>query len=64
MSPDGGTGFCVPLRVVRGPSVGQHRTHAADVQSRIAALGDEIARLTALRDQLAARIGAEPAKVS
>jgi MerR family transcriptional regulator, copper efflux regulator len=32
------------------------------VQRRIAALDDEIARLTALRDQLAARIGAEPVK--
>jgi MerR family copper efflux transcriptional regulator len=31
---------------------------------RIAALDDEIARLTALRDQLAARIGAEPARTS
>jgi uncharacterized small protein (DUF1192 family) len=41
-----------------------HRTHAADVQSRIAALDDEIARLTALRDQLATRIGAEPARTS
>src|SRR5580693_1877911 len=30
------------------------------VQRRIAALDAEIARLTALRDQLAARIGAEP----
>jgi hypothetical protein len=34
------------------------------VQRRIAALDDEIARLTALRDQLAARIGAEPARTS
>ena len=34
------------------------------VQRRIAVLDEEIARLTALRDQLAARIGAEPAKMS
>ena len=34
------------------------------VQRRIAALDDEIARLTALRDQLAARIGAGPARTS
>ena len=32
------------------------------VQRRIAALDAEIARLTALREQLAARVGAEPAK--
>jgi MerR family transcriptional regulator, copper efflux regulator len=34
------------------------------VQRRIAALDDEIARLTTLRDQLAARIGADPVKTS
>jgi DNA-binding transcriptional MerR regulator len=34
------------------------------VQRRIAALDAEIARLTALRDQLAARIGAAPVKTS
>jgi MerR family transcriptional regulator, copper efflux regulator len=34
------------------------------VQRRIAVLDDEIARLTALRDQLAARIGADLAKAS
>ena len=33
-------------------------------QRRIAVLYDEIARLSALREQLAARIGAEPAKTS
>jgi MerR family transcriptional regulator, copper efflux regulator len=46
----------------RGP--GACASPTGIVQRRIAALDAEIARLTTLRDQLAARIGAETAKAS